>query len=624
MHPDFDVGDARSRQRLAAFLAELPWGWPAADDPNHPRAQAVTRRAEAPPLAPGEALLLTERLGEGSLWALRLRGATRGDVALDADDVWRRAAELVPATLSMLWQSPRLRDPRTESDSFRPLASSPPRLRRAHAPIRAQEGGPQTPFESVVAGDSLGVALLLAQASLLAETPLPADIAATATLDPSGQLGPVGGLEAKFRALLRLAPRVRRLIVAHQQRIDAERVLERIAPIEGASALTVVGLASAREAVRFALPDEVIEEAWRQTGADLDRRRRQVERLLQLALTDRSESADWRPIEHAASAAVDGWSDLLGHERWSLEFAAAVAARHMGRAAERPLQLPAQEAVVAIPQPRRARILAHLVQQSADTGEPSPESVEAMTPTHAVRGPDAFPDHIKLTGALGRLASARRRHTDALALQRESAEAWLARPDFHEEVSYPLSEMFRLAVTLEDPAALDEAEQLLARAIRAGAIPEGSAWIEAPRARALVALGRPRADALRALEPLLGSEAPAHCGHVARRARRALAVRDGEPRVIQQIDADLAQALDAARREVASASTAIDRRRAEDRVRAVDTCLALVELDALSEGEESSERAERLRALQPALCSVLLLGVAREQWVRILRQCFPY
>jgi hypothetical protein len=431
----------------------------------------------------------------------------------------------------------------------------------------------------------------------------------------------VGGLEAKLRALVRLAPRVRRLIVAQPQRLDAEHVLARLALAEGSPAPAVLGLASAREAVRLALPDDVVAGSWARLGADLDRRRAHVERLLQLALTDRSEASDWRPVEHAASAAAEGWPDLANHERWSLDFAAAIAARHMGRAAERSLRLPDEDELLAIPQPRRARTLAHLVQQSADTGEPKPDDMERLATAHVVRGADAFPDHLKLAGALGRLMAARGRYAEAFALQREAAEGWLARPEHQEQVSYPVSELFRLAALLGTPE-LEAAERLRERAVGAGATDRGSPWIEAPRARALVALGRPRADALTVLDPLLACPVPAHCGHVARRARRALAVRDGEPAVIQQLDAELAQDLDTARREAASISSTIDRRRAADLQRDLETCLALVALDGEREGHMDAVR--RLCELHPALTRVLLVGVALEEHARALRERFPY
>lgn len=622
MHPDFGAQGSRARQRLAAFLSELPWGWPPAASAEHAIAQAATGHTAAPPLAPGEVLLLTERLGEGSLWALRLRGAARGDVALDAEEIWARAAVLAPSTLPLLWQSPRLREPRAETDSLRPLASSPPRLRRAHAPIRMHEARPQATFESVVAGDSLGLALLLGQASLLVEAPLPADVAATATLGANGQLGPVGGLEAKLRALVRLTPRVRRLIVAQAQCLDAEHTLARVAQAEGVTAPTVLGLATARDAIRLVLPDELVEARWRSFGADPDRRASKIEQLLQLALADRSEAADWRPVEHAASAAAQGWPGLAGHERWSLDFVGAIAARHMGRAAERALPLPGQDELLAIPQPRRTRILAHLVQQSADTGDPDPDRVELLASAHVISGASAFPDHLKLAGALGRLLAARGRHSAAFATQRDAAEAWLTRPEVHDQVSYPLSELFRLAAIL-GTSALDVAEGLRKRAIGAGAMPPSSPWIEAPRARALVVLGRPRTEALAALAPLLVGQVPAHCGHVARRARRALAVRDGEPDVVQKIDADLAQALDTARRESVSMPSPIDRQRAADLQRDIETCMALTALDAAG-AAQVGDAERRLMGLHPALCRVLLLGLDPGHHARVLRERFPY
>lgn len=622
MHADFEADDPRARQRLGVFLAELPWGWPSRTNAKHAGARAATGRDDAAPLLPGETLLLTECASEGSLWALRLRGAARGEVALDALEVWRRAADLLPTVLPIMWQSPRLSDPRTESDSLRPLPSAPPRLRRAHAPVRVRNASPGT-YESVVAGESLGLAILLAQASLMLEMPLPCDLAATATITPNGGLGPVGGLEAKLRALVRLAPRVRRVIVAEHQRVEADRLVGEIAVEEGAVPPAVVGLAAARDAVRLALPEDATEAAWRCAGADADRRGEHVERLLQLALAERGESSDWRPIERAASLAAQHWSDAAAHEVWTLDFVAAVAARHMGRAAERPVSLPTEDELRAIPQPRRARVLAHLVQQCADTGDPEPSEVERLALTHLVRGPDAFPDHLQLVGAVARLVASRGRLDDALALQQEAAEAWLARPELHLQVSYPLSEMFRLAAALKSPSALEAAERLRTRATSARALAPTSPWVEAPRARALVAIGRPRAEILPTLDALLAATVPAHCGYVARRARRSMAVRDGEADVVERIDADLAQILKASTHEARHAVSPIDRLRALDLVREVETCIALVALDSAGGDERAIADAEaRLHDLHPELCRALLAeGRAREGG---LREHFPY
>jgi hypothetical protein len=236
-----------------------------------------------------------------------------------------------------------------------------------------------------------------------------------------------------------------------------------------------------------------------------------------------------------------------------------------------------------------------------------------------VRGPDAFPEHLRLAGALGRLAATRGRLDDALDLQFEAAEGWLTRPELHQEVSYPLSEAFRLASVLESHVALDVAERLRARAVRAGALSPSSPWVESSRARALVILRRPRTEILSTLEPLLAG-APAHCTYIARRARRVLAVRDGETDLVAQVDADLAKELDVARHTAHHATSPIDRLRAEDQARDVETCLALVAMDAAGADSRARTMAEaRLRELHPELCRVL---EARDGCQ--LRISFPY
>lgn len=631
MHPDLGADDARARARLRAFLTELPWGWPAPSEPAHARACTATGLEAAPPLRPGEALLLTERGGAGSLWALRLgagREGTCSEVALDAQDVWRRAADLLSSALPLLWRSPRPSDPRVQSDALRPLSSAPPRLRRAHSPVAAHAGASSGhAYESVVTGDSLGLAILLAQASLVLGLPLPDDLAASATIGPYGELGPVGGLEVKLRVLVRLAPRVRRVVVAATQHAEAAGLLARIMAEESNAAHSgedstprvVVPCQTVREAVRLALPDDAIDAAWSAAGDDPDQRAEHVERLLQLALADRSECPDWRPVERAAALAAEVWRHAAPHEAWTLGFVAAIAARHVGRATDRPITLPSEAELRTIPQPRRARVLAHLVQQSADTGTPHPEDVERLAFRQLVRGPDAFPDHLRLAGALGRLAATRGRFDVALALQLEAADGWLARPELHHEVSYPLSEAYRLAAVLESVDALGAADRLRTRAVRAGALPPTSPWVESSRARALLALCRPRAEILATLDPILAG-APAHCTYVTRRARRALAVRDGEADVVAHLDADLAMELEAARHAVTYATSITDRLRAHDHERDVETCLALVRLDAAGADDGARTAAEaRLRELHPELCRMLEAGTGCQ-----LRTCFPY
>ena len=131
MHPDLAaLSDVRAARRVAGFLDEVPWGWPSATDAAYTRALEATGVAAPRPLSPGEALLLTERSGAGSLWALRLGANDGGDVALDATGPWLLAASLLPGSLPYLWRSPRPRDPRSDADPLRPLPAVPPRLPR--------------------------------------------------------------------------------------------------------------------------------------------------------------------------------------------------------------------------------------------------------------------------------------------------------------------------------------------------------------------------------------------------------------------------------------------------------------------------------------------------------------
>ena len=143
-----------------------------------------------------------------------------------------------------------------------------------------------------------------------------------------------------------------------------------------------------------------------------------------------------------------------------------------------------------LPAPVRIDVVAHFVQQSADTGSPAPEAARRLAEEHLVRGREAFSTHLRLCGALGRLLAFTGRLADGLELQREAAQGWWERMA-PAESSYPLSEWFRLSGALRDPSAFEHADRFAARMASldssAGA---ADPYVRLARCRALIQLGR--------------------------------------------------------------------------------------------------------------------------------------
>lgn len=637
------LASRHERRAVRETLLQAPWTWPRED--LHAAAFARAREltsAEGPRAPrPGEALLLSCREGFGGVFPLTLPGPSpgAGTLTLDAAAAWSAAWQAVSRSARLLWRSPRPREAGSRAHPLRPLPETPPLI----DPRIPEDSAWATP-PGVLRGGSFGLTFALAQASVLWDWPLPLDVAASAEVTARGDLVAVDGLELKVRAVLRLAPRVRRLLVAEAQAPHARKVVDSVLA-EQRRALGVDlelevaachDLATAFDAVRPELTRD-----WGTSGDDDASRRERIERLVRLALARRDELLDWHPVREAARVARAAWSRATPGERWTLSFVEAVAARHEGAAA--PLELPAQEVLGVVPQPRRLELVAHLVQQAADTGAPDPRAlVELARSMLPRREPDAFPKHLELRGALGRLLANLARPAEAFDEQLEAARGWVERPGLV-GVSYPLSEAYRLAGVLDSAERFERVAALEREALAEGALGESDLpWVDPPRARALLLLGR-----LDELERFLaervwderdpdGRLGPGEFGAMLSdgRLRHALAQRRGDEAGAEAIRSCLAAwsrtaGLRARQGESRGDQTLAARRRAH--ARDLATTLTLVELDrALAgapDGEDPEALANRLAALHPELVGFLRASWAQADpgaWPATLARVFPY
>lgn len=300
-----------------------------------------------------------------------------------------------------------------------------------------------------------------------------------ATLDATGAIGPVEGLGAKLKAVRRFAPGIRRVLVCTAQSAEAER--------HGRGHLKVLAFRSASEAVTRLFGEPVVAKLV-QAGVSPTERDALIASLLRLVLLGRGQHLAWSPIERAAAKALETWTGLVEHQRYTLEFVQAVAARHQGNRGL--LGLPPPSWLADFPLQSRLRVLAHLVQQSTDTG--SPTAAEALKLAMAAVPSDprsAYAPELQLAGAVARLEALSGRVSEALARQEALARASLESLSY-EDVSHPLSEWLRLAGVVGDRHGFDMAVRFSEEAATVEATgPEDEAYIVLARERARVMLG---------------------------------------------------------------------------------------------------------------------------------------
>ncbi|MBI4612624.1 MAG: hypothetical protein HY720_03350 [Planctomycetes bacterium] len=581
MHPDLASRGPlipHVRANLATMLQAGPWCWPPADDESAlERARDAGSLLSPPPQSPGVVPLVSVRESSATLWALFPSwGETSGASATasfvgEARSAWRTARSALTRSLPLLWTSV------WDACHREPLA----RYVTAFLPPDA----PASP-ERVLDGESFGLAFVLSLASTVLGESLPGDFVALAAVDEWGRLAPVGALPRKIRFAGRYAPRVRRILVAAGQEDEARLAAATLD-------LDVIALPSAEKAIQSLLPD--VAPLLARAGSDPLRRARLVRSFFRLSIAERSAALDWTPIAEAARIALDSWPGLLPRERETLSFAGAVARRHQKNAGEMPI--PSTEWLADLPPSIRLRVVASIVQHTADTGNPPTATAEALAREHRVDPGNAFDDHLRLQGALGRLLAVTGRPREALDLQIEAAEGWLARNEFAAS-SYALSAGYLLVAGLEDRSGFERLAALQAEADTLGDLgDDGRLFVAASRGRALVALGAVE-DAKSLLQSVWSAPGPEHVRFGAARLLVRLAEDAGASSNIESVLTELQEHVRSASRGARSARRA----------------LALVALDRgarTQDAREVEEALAELRAIDPGPVGHLEAAAAR-------------
>jgi hypothetical protein len=345
----------------------------------------------------------------------------------------------------------------------------------------------------------------------------------------------VDKLGEKIRAIQEIEPGVTTFLVAAEQKAEASAYAN--------DHLEVVGVRNVAEACDYVFKERLAGKLIQlgRTEADRDRI---VKSLFRVALKGRGELLDWSPIERAGDVALRSWTDTSEEQRWILEFVRGVAARHQRNAGA--ISVPS-ERPSTWPRGLWLDVLAHLLQQAADSGQPSPADILAVAGQEVATDPgNAVGQELHVIGALARLESVTGHPEQALARQAALAQAHWNSYAWH-ELSRPLAEWLRLSGACNDRIQFDRASDLRKEAYAYGAIDRnGLLYVDLAWARAAVMLDACSDEVRSVLERLVQDGfAP---DHVRRSSLRWIArlrvgpaqAQVGEPNDHDQGDAEIA------------------------------------------------------------------------------------
>ena len=355
---------------------------------------------------------------------------------------------------------------------------------------------------AVVEGRSFGLAAMLAATSRALRVPVPSDVIAIAAVSDSGALEQVddAGLRDKVQAVGRLAPRVRRVIVAEGQAVAA-----------GAGGHKVLVAGTVRGGLELAWNVKSVEELVALvTPAEVTRLARE---LVDAAVFGKGAARHYEGTA-AASRLLRGRVDVSEALRALLAVSEAVANRHTTNSGA--FVVPAD-----LRSPMREVVVAHWLQQLADAGVTEPDVVRDVAAALAPDDPPASEEAAKAHGALARLWAVTGHPRDALQLAQRTAQ-WFVEVRKQKDASYALCAAFHLAGVLEDRAAFDVCVALTGEIERE--LDDGSAgFVRLARARGAVLIDEAAIEAHQQNLEELWSRPQPYRWHVSTAAGRLLA-----------------------------------------------------------------------------------------------------
>ena len=334
---------------------------------------------------PGCAVGVSVREGKPAVWQLR--------VTKQAPD--RRHAEFIDTARESEALAQRL--VLRELGAIRPELLGQP-LRLVAEEIEDESEGSLHKLK----GRSFGLAQALALASYVLKQPLRREVAALATIEADGRLGPVGGLEVKLRGLKSWASCVTTLLIAEDQELE---------DAEGFEVVRVGRLDEAlSEALEMDLEEAVVEQLDDSERGDFART------LFRLTVRGTPHVISWGLVERLATQ--------LGQQLeepeliWQARIAEFIAGRHAGRG--RPLPL---DRLDSLPAALQLELVAHGIQAACDAC--AADNDELLSRANQLV--EAHPGHagtLKVLGALGRFHAAWHEHELALGYLERATQGW--------------------------------------------------------------------------------------------------------------------------------------------------------------------------------------------------------
>jgi hypothetical protein len=427
------------------------------------------------------------RLQAAGLGGLKPDGTAAATLASNAAERVRALLQRLHGWLPGLWHT---RLPRVEDLELLPVDAV--KLVRRDGMSRAPLPYDSVSWTTSVEGTSLEAACLLAAASDIADVPLRPELLVSAEVDVSGALKPVRHTDEKRLGLNVLAPR-----------LNDVRMWGEVEPSD-MNIGTLIEVAGLHEALRDGPPGTAEEK---------------LRALDDIVFVGSRALSSWKSVARAADT-VRGTPGVSAHLVTRAYAARAIARRHDGLTDP---EMPTLRAIFAACVPgTQAQYLAHLVQHATDDKGiviDDETLVEVRRYTAEVEQTErpTWPASIRLYGAWARNHQAAWRRealAEGLRMSLLACEAW-RRHSVEAEISYPLSEAYRLCGALGDTDAFALCERIRFR-WEARVRPVDSAhYVPLNRARAQVLLsedaGTPPRDAEVVLKMLLSDrDAPPH------------------------------------------------------------------------------------------------------------------
>ncbi len=446
-----------TRKEKRELLSQSPWSWPS----DSQKAEQLARALDLiqPDVGVGSALLVEGTSADGGIWRLDEEGgATFGAVASHA---YRATHDLVQGAVGFLGTPSKRRSPGARRLATATLTDKQPKQR------------------SGLEGPSFGLSFALSHASRLFDLPVPKHVAATAAVESTGQLAPVGRMASKLHVLGRRAPGVTTLLVAEEQEFPDASVPEH---------LNLVRLSHVREAIEHVFGDhESLADHLIPRDAPPEKVERTIHTLFRIAMGPRNAVLGWAAVAETATTALERWTTKLEGELLDrLQLAAAIALRHHANA---PLPTPLDLGLLeSVPPVLVVPVAAELLQTANDTGNPDPAATLRVV-DRMLDEQSPSDDVLKLRGARARMVALR----GISGAEQASADLLdicdqRLRGISPEGISHPVCELLRLAGLLRRPEQYERAVHFAERAAFLGASVDGP-YLYLARARAELELG---------------------------------------------------------------------------------------------------------------------------------------